>query len=193
MLKLCIFGGAITKLLAVLFSIYLILWIQSFAAKGIIADVDEGKTIYMKIMIVSVFISTLTIPFIGKLCDSIEETKIMPVAFIVRGLSTVAFCFLKTPDSIGAYIICVIMIVGTIVENLSIESLYLKNLPKETRGVLCGAMSFVGQFGILFYSLVGGYIFDHIGPKSPFAFLGILDFIFVLICLVCHQSNIIRF
>ena len=31
------------------------------------------------------------------------------------------------------------------------------------------------------YSLLAGYLFDLIGPKSPFILLGIMDFIFVLI------------
>lgn len=147
----------------------------------------------MKIMIVSILLSTLTIPFVGKVCDNMAETKIMPISFLTRFLSTVAFCFLKTPNDLFAYVVAVIMIVGTIVENISVESIFLKNLPKETRGILCGAMSFVGQLGILFYTLVAGYMFDNIGPGSPFVLLGSLDLIFVILCFISYKKGIIKF
>ncbi len=73
------------------------------------------------------------------------------------------------------------MVVASIVNNISTDTIYYKNLQKETRGILNGAYSFAGQLGILLYSLLAGYLFDLIGPKSPFVLLGIMDFSFVLI------------
>lgn len=73
------------------------------------------------------------------------------------------------------------MVIASIVNNISTDTIYYKNLQKETRGILNGAYSFAGQFGILLYSLLAGYLFDFIGPKSPFILLGIMDFAFVLI------------
>lgn len=56
------------KLLSVLFSNYLVLWINSFVGKGI-KDDKEAKDIYIKIMIFSVIVSAILFPFVGKLCD----------------------------------------------------------------------------------------------------------------------------
>ena len=57
----------------------------------------------------------------------------------------------------------------------------MKNLNKETRGILSGAYSFVGQIGILLFSLVGGWMFDNLGSKSPFVAIGALDFGFTFV------------
>ena len=57
----------------------------------------------------------------------------------------------------------------------------MKNLNKETRGILSGAYSFVGQVGTLLFSLIGGWMFDNLGSKSPFVAIGILDFGFTIV------------
>jgi len=51
------------------------------------------------------------------------------------------FCGLKAPDSYAAYAVCTLMIVGTIIENVSVDTMFYKHLAKETRGVLCGVYS----------------------------------------------------
>jgi len=70
------------------------------------------------------------------------------------------------------------MIIATIIENISVDSLFAKNLPKETRAILNGAYSFSGNIGVLLYSLLSGWLVDNVGPKSPFAVIGLLDIIF---------------
>ena len=75
------------------------------------------------------------------------------------------------------------MIMGSIVEQISVDSIFSKNLAKETRGLLNGVYSFSGQLGILMYSLAAGYFFDKVGPKSPFVIIGLLDFFFAIVCI----------
>lgn len=132
-------------------------------------------------MIFSVLVSTIIFPVVGKLCDTFQPRNILPFSFMLRCLSTILFWMLDTPDSYYAYGVCVLMVIASIVNNISTDTIYYKNLQKETRGILNGAYSFAGQFGILIYSLIAGYIFDIIGPKSPFILLGIMDLSFVLI------------
>ena len=134
-------------------------------------------------MIFSVLASSVIFPIVGRLCDSFEPRKILPFSFLIRFISTVLFCFLNHPNSYQAYAICVLMVVGTIVNNICTDSIFYKNLPKETRGILNGAYSFAGQLGILIYSIAAGYLFD-IFSKSPFILLGALDLIFVFIFLI---------
>ena len=183
-LVVCIIGAAITRLIAVLFSTYLILWIQKFAEEGILKSSSIGKEIYMEIMLISVAFSTILFPVIGKLCDSMDPAKLVPSAFLMRCASTCMFCFLERPDTSKAYMVCVLMIIATVVENISVDSIFNKNLPKESRGALNGLFSFAGQSGILIYSLVGGWMFDNIGRFAPFVVIGVCDFGFAMLCLI---------
>mmetsp|Transcript_8687 Transcript_8687/g.14736 ORF Transcript_8687/g.14736 Transcript_8687/m.14736 type:complete len:86 (-) Transcript_8687:36-293(-) len=84
------------------------------------------------------------------------------------------------------------MIIATITENISVDTLFLKNLPKETRALLNGIYSFSGQLGILIYSIVSGYIFDKIGPKSPFILIGILDLVFASMITICSVKGMFK-
>ena len=78
-----------------LFSTYLILWIQTFPQ----LSEDEGKSIYLQIMLISVLVSCIVFPFVGKLVDTYEAIKLVPYAFVLRSISAALFCFVKDPES----------------------------------------------------------------------------------------------
>ena len=80
----------------------------------------------------------------GKLCDTIDPRKMMPVAFMARCFTTYLFWLLKHPDTMQTFLVCVSMVVVTVTESVCCDSIFMKNLNKETRGILSGAYSFAG-------------------------------------------------
>ena len=141
-LSICLMGNMVCKLMAVLFSNYLILWIQTFVKTGHLKSNQEAKAIYINIMVISVMVSVLVFPVVGKLCDSVDPRKIVPIAFITRSITCYLFYKLDKPDSVQAYIVCISIVVAAVFENISNDSIYFKLLPKELRGVLNGVYSF---------------------------------------------------
>lgn len=95
-------------------------------------------------MVISVLVSGFVFPFIGQVCDLYSPKIVIPVSFFFRFFTTVLFAFVHDPNSMIALFTCILMIVATIIENISIDTIFNKNLPKETRGVLTGAASFSG-------------------------------------------------
>ena len=83
------------------------------------------------------------------------------------------------------------MVVATAGESMTCDAIFMKNLNKETRGVLNGTYSFVGQTGILVFSIIAGWMFDNVGYKSPFVATGCLDFGFtvVFVTFLLAQKN----
>jgi MFS-type transporter involved in bile tolerance (Atg22 family) len=118
----------------------------------------------MNIILISTLVSSVVFPFVGKICDNHSPKITIPVAFFFRCLTCFLFFTIERPDSMRSYVTCTLMIVGTIVENISVDSIFSKNLPKETRAILSGAYSFFGQVGILVYSLGAGKLYDIFGP-----------------------------
>jgi hypothetical protein len=173
-----IIGGSITRLIAVLFSTYLILWIQSFDGHK---DGDISKDIYFNIMIIAVIFSAIILPVVGKYIDNSPAIKIVPWAFLGRSVCTVFFSWLTDPDSFISYFVCVLIIVSTIIENNLVDSIFAKNLSKATRGLLFGVQMFFCNVSILLFSLVGGWLFDHVGATGPFKLIGALDFIYAFL------------
>lgn len=80
-----------------------------------------------------------------------------------------------------AYFICVLIIIMTIFENNIIDSIFAKNLSKATRGLLFGLQMFFCNVGLLTYSLVAGWLVDHVGPNGPFQLIGALDLVYAIL------------
>jgi MFS family permease len=151
LLVVLMFGASITKLIGVLFSIYLLLWIQSFADirarhgnQTQVITKQDGKTIYQNIMVISVLVSGFVFPFVGGICDRFSPKYVIPVSFVCRALTCAAFHFVEQPNGNHALFSCIAMIIATIVENISVDTIFAQNLSKETRAIFNGMYSFMG-------------------------------------------------
>lgn len=89
-----------------------------------------------------------------------------------------------------SYVICVLMVVGTLFENTTIDGLFAKNLPKEIRGSLNGAYNFFGNIGLALFSKFGGIFYDSVGPTSPFILVGICDVAFAIFVFILWKVKI---
>ena len=98
----------------------------------------------MNMMIYSVALSAIVFPIVGKACDMVDSKKTVPFAFMFRTLTTYMFWKLDRPDTIQAYLVCVLMILSSIIENISVDTIFNKNLPKETRALFNGVYSCAG-------------------------------------------------
>ena len=107
-------------------------------------------------MVASAAVCVFILPLIGKLCDTVDPRKIMPLAFMARCWTTYMFWLLEKPNTFNCFATCIAMVVATIAEQISCDSIFMKNLNKETRGILSVDYSLIGQIGILIFSLVGG-------------------------------------
>jgi MFS family permease len=77
-------------------------------------------------------------------------------------------------------------------ENIALDGVFNKNLPKDIRGTLNSGYSFFGGIGLLCFTKLGGYLYDNVSPNSPFVFVGICDvaFAFLVILLkLCGKFN----
>ena len=131
-------------------------------------------------MVVSVILSAFVFPAVGQACDMYPPQVMVPISFLFRALTCLGFAYVDDPSSYWSMVVCIAMIIASLFENISIDAIFNKSLPKETRGILNGAYSFAGQLGILIFSVSAGWLFDHTGSKSPFYLVGILDFLFSL-------------
>ena len=65
-----------------------------------------------------------------------------------------------------------------------VDSLFAKNLPKDIRGTLNGFYYFFGGLGIMFFSKLGGLVYDTIGHSFPFLICGMLDIGFAVLIMI---------
>ena len=73
-----------TALIQVLISSFLLLYITDYVKTGVLSDDAEASIVYARISTVSLVISAMIIPFIGKAIDVIPTKIIFPTVFLVR-------------------------------------------------------------------------------------------------------------
>jgi len=111
----------------------------------------------------------------------------VPIAFTLRGICGYTFLWLKDPESYVSEVMCVLLVVFTVVEAVSIEVLFFRGMPSQIRGTMMGMFAFFGQVGTLVFVLCGGQMFDKIDRSAPFVFLALGDTLLLLlvITLIC--------
>jgi len=80
---------------------------------------------------------------------------------------------------------------GTMMENMTVDCLLLRKADPKIRGVLNGTAVAVGYSGLFFYSIVGGLLFDHYGPYSPFILIAVFDLLFAIVLGVAAYFGVI--
>lgn len=74
--------------------------------------------------------------------------------------------------------------IGQISAFLGSQSLVGQEAPIGERGAVLGGFNTAGALGILFCSVVGGYMFDAISPKAPFVLVGTINAVVFVLCLI---------
>lgn len=188
---MCFIGFSITKLYNILFSNFWLLFIASFIPLEV-KNEEAAKLIYSNVMIVSVVLGLLVVPIAGRLADKYNPQFILPIAFLVRFASIVMFMFINNPKTYYAFGVSVFVVVGTAMENITVDCLLLRNADTEIRGVILGVGTAFGYIGMLIFSIVGGILFDRVGPYSPFYFVGALDAAFFILSSLLACCGIIK-
>lgn len=98
-------------------------------------------------MITSVVLGLLLVPVVGKMADLLDPRIMMPCAFLTRALGVVAFMYIKTPNSIYSYCVSVLLVLGTVMENVTNDVVLLRNADKQIRGVIYGMAVACGYVG----------------------------------------------
>ena len=143
-------------------------------------------------MIVSVVLGLLVVPIAGKMADKLNPKIILPLSFLIRFGSIVMFMFIKNPRGLYAYGVSVFVVMGTAMESVVVDCLLLRNADREIRGVILGVGTGCGYIGMLIFALVGGVLFDRVGPYAPFFFVGCLDLAFFILTTLLGFCNVLK-
>ena len=105
----------VSRLVWVLFSVYLQLWIMSFVENGVLASKADSERIYMLVVVTSLVCTAVTSPIFGIFADTAGPRVIVPVSFLLRGFIAACFAFIERPDEIHSFILCILLIVVSII------------------------------------------------------------------------------
>ena len=149
---------------------------MSFEYSGVLEDKESDK-IYRNIILGAQVAILVCVPLYGWYVDKADPRILAPATFFVRAILAASFRFVQDPSEWPSYFLIVTMVVISIIQFLTIETIFLRNMQGHIRGTLSGLAFFFGSIGTTTFSLVGGMVFDKIGPWAPFALVSGADFI----------------
>ena len=184
-------ASMVTRLYYVMFSTFWVLYLTSCVGEYLEDDAEVSK-LYAKLMIISVVIGLAFSPFIGMITDKVSPLITLPFAFSLRAISILLFCFIVNPTHIFAFAVGSLLVLGTTCEQICSDVVLMRNAEKEIRGVIYGTAVAMGYAGQLVLCLAGGWLFDNVGPKTPFYFVGILDITFAIFVSILGCCGVIE-
>ena len=145
--SLCFLGVMVSKLVTILYSIYLMLWMTSFVENGVIESDERVKTLYSEVLTGAMVGTLVAMPLFGKIADTAPIAVFLPIAFLMRGAIAYQFQFISEPESSTAMVLSMLIIVASAIQYISVEVLYLRSLPNDIRGVMIGMSNFFALLG----------------------------------------------
>ena len=88
---LCFLGVMVSKLVTILYSIYLMLWMTSFVETGVVESDERVKTLYSQVLTGAMVGTLIALPFFGRIADTAPIGVFLPIAFLVRGMIAYQF------------------------------------------------------------------------------------------------------
>ena len=83
---LCFLGVMVSKLVTILYSIYLMLWMTSFVETGVVESDERVKTLYSQVLTGAMVGTLIALPFFGRIADTAPIAVFLPIAFLIRGM-----------------------------------------------------------------------------------------------------------
>ena len=110
----------------------------------------------------------------------------MNVLAMCMGLGAIGYCsmiFVKDPLAAAALPLFALLGVGQISAFLGAQTVIAKEAPAQMRGSVIGVFNFCGAIGILVLSVLGGALYDGIGPWATFFMVGICNGLIMVLAL----------
>ena len=133
------------------------------------------EAVYSRITLVALPVSLLMVFASGYLADVIKPVYLIVPGFFGRSVTTYMFKMIDEPKSTFTFIIVTSLIAFSIMQVVSLESLLMKNLPRDARGALTVLVTFFMGLASLLFNVVGGPFFDYLGPASPYMVVSVFD------------------
>ena len=165
---------------------------MSFKESGIISTTEESDQIYTRVIVGALLSISIIVPIFGYVSDKADPRLIISFTFIMRCFIAASFRFIEDPRNLVSYLLCVLLITISVVQFISVEVLFMRNMKSHIRGILSGLAYFFGSFGVTAFAMLGGILFDKVAPWALFILVSIADGTVFVICLIFIFFGLIK-
>ncbi len=172
----------------VILGTFLTLWgTQSGVESGM--DLPEATKAGTRIFVLAQSAALLWVVAVVFLLDRFNRVTALACCM---GLATVGYLgmgFVSNPLAAADIPLLILLGVGQISAFLGSQALVGQEAPILQRGAVIGGFNTSGAVGILFCSVVGGYLFDTWSPAGPFVLVGAINMIVFIFAIIVRIKS----
>lgn len=170
----------------IIISTFLFLWMFYAAEKLDINPLKAAARGGILMMVMSV-VTLCAWPIIGILLDRWGRTPVIISGLISAGAGFCLIAATENPFTPMMYLYVCLMGVGFSAATSGAITLASDVSPKPSLGSILGGLNSMQPIGTLFFLQAGGYLYDKMGPWSPFALKGAADLILAVWLIVVRR------
>lgn len=179
-------SSAISGLTLPMYSTYLMLWINSFVEKGVLADENDVKSAYVTINIWSTPVALMSVFLSMIIVDKVQPVWLIAPGFLLRSLCCALTLYVVNPTEwLALAAISLFLFSSCTILQATMTAIH-KNAPETARGSILTIQACAMSAGYFMFNGAAGILFDKSGPTAPFVVLGCLDLVLVIYTLTSH-------
>jgi len=133
--------------------------------------------------------SLLWLVVLGSFMDRINRVTGLIFNMALAAIGYSAMWLVDDPVSPAAIPFFLLLGVGQVSAFFGATTLISAEAPRLSRGSVVGAFNMCGAIGIFFASGLGGRLFDSVGPAAPFALIGGLNAIVMVLAIIVRIKS----
>jgi len=120
-------------------------------------------------------VTLLWVPIFGYILDKLNRVSGMALAMFLAAIGYSSMGLISSPLDNAMWPAFVILAIGQGSAIIASVTLVGQEATPAERGTVVATNGWFGAIGILIASLLGGYLFDRVGPAAPFVMIGIFQ------------------
>jgi len=125
-------------------------------------------------------VTLLWAPIFGIILDRYDRVSVMIFAMALAVIGYVGIGLTPDPTDPSAVPALIMLGIGEFSAIMVGQALVAQEAPIDNRGSVLGLFAFCGALGLLTLSLIGGNLFDNVGPGAPFILVGCVNGLIML-------------
>ncbi|MBL8644009.1 MAG: MFS transporter [Rhodospirillaceae bacterium] len=160
----------------VILGTFLTLWATNAGVSAGL-DLPEASKAGTRIFVIAQSAALLWIGAVVFLLDKLNRVTALAWCMGLASIGYLGMGFVTNPLEAIDLPLIILLGIGQISAFLGSQALVGQEAPVQQRGAVIGGFNTSGAVGILFCSVVGGYLFDAVSPAGPFVLVGAINFV----------------
>lgn len=130
-------------------------------------------------------------PIAGFLTDKLNRVTALMIAAIIGFIGYCSAIFVTNPLGSEMFLIVNLFSIAQVFGVITSQVLVSQLAPKEIRGSVIGVFGLFGSVCQIIMGIVGGYLFRHLSPASPFVIVGLMNLaLFIAALILKNRINL---